>query len=76
MKLLNRICSKVLCFKAGTKKESGDHLIQILGTILIAIILLVLFRDKLQALFSDFLQKITEAMEGLFKGGSTSGTGA
>lgn len=70
MKLMNTLCSKVACFfVTREKKEAGSHLFEILGTILVALILLVIFRDELQTIFRDVMKKVSDAVTALFNGG-------
>lgn len=49
------------------EKENGDHLIEVLGTIIIAIVLLVLFRAQVTALFKQILQQTTNRAGELFQ---------
>lgn len=53
---------------AGVKNEveRGDHLLEVLGTIIIAVVILVMFREKLTNLFSDALNKTTNQVTEMF----------
>lgn len=49
------------------KKEEGSHLVEVLGVIIIAVVLLVLFREEIVDLFKKMLGDTTTEVEGLFK---------
>jgi len=68
-KMFNSLCSKVTCALVTRKKENGDHLIEILGVILIAIIILFIFRDQIQAIFKKLLTTISAQIDALFNNG-------
>lgn len=53
---------------AGVRNEveRGDHLLEVLGTIIIAVVILVMFREKLTNLFSDALNKTTNQVTEMF----------
>lgn len=57
--------TKLAAHKA--EMENGDHLIEVLGTIIIAIVLLVLFRSQVTALFKQILQQTTNRAGELFQ---------
>lgn len=64
--------TKVMMLGAGVKTEEpktekGDHLIEVLGVIIIAISLLVLFKDKITNIFSNSLNSTSNSMGNLFK---------
>ena len=50
----------------ASEVESGDHLLEVLGTIIIAIVILVMFREKIIAVFDNALGKTTNQMDNLF----------
>ena len=64
--------TKVMMLGAGVKTEEpktekGDHLIEVLGVIIIAVALLALFKDKITTIFSDSLNSTSNSMGTLFK---------
>lgn len=64
MGVQNRFMMRV----AGVRNEveRGDHLLEVLGTIIIAVVILVMFREKLTNLFSDALNKTTNQVTEMF----------
>lgn len=50
------------------KKERGDHLIEVLGTIVVAIVLLFLFRGQLMNIFNTATEKTNNSVTNLFDG--------
>jgi len=50
----------------GRSVEAGDHLLEVLGTIIIAVVILVLFRDQILSIFDSSLGKTNDAINGLF----------
>lgn len=64
--LITRAKNVILLRTAGCKTESGDHLIEVLGTIIIAAFLLFLFRGKISDIFSTVLNKTSENLLNLF----------
>lgn len=54
------------------KMEKGDHLLEVLGTIIIAVVILLLFKEQIVKLFTDALSKTTTSVNGMF--GSVSDT--
>lgn len=50
------------------KKERGDHLIEVLGTIVVAIVLLFLFRGQLMNIFNTATEKTNSSVTNLFDG--------
>lgn len=52
---------------AGVKTEEGSQLIEVLGTIIVAVVLLVLFKDKIKNLFTNTLTTTDSQVTNLFK---------
>ena len=50
------------------KKEAGDHLIEVLGTIVVAIVLLFLFRGQLMNIFNTATSSTNSSVKNLFDG--------
>ena len=46
--------------------EDGDHLLEVLGVIIIAVILLVFFRSKITALFKNAIDNTTNQVNSLW----------
>ena len=64
--------TKVMMLGAGVKTEEpktekGDHLIEVLGVIIIAVSLLALFKDKITSIFNNSLNSTSNNMNTLFK---------
>ena len=64
--------TKVMMLGAGVKTEEpktekGDHLIEVLGVIIISVALLALFKDKITNIFKDSLNNTSNSMGDLFK---------
>lgn len=51
---------------AGCEVEGGDHLIEVLGTIIIAAFLLFLFRGKIAEIFNNALNKTSTNLNNMF----------
>ena len=51
---------------AETKTERGDHLLEVLGTIIIAVVLLILFKDAIVNIFQKALNNTTTSVDNLF----------
>lgn len=47
-------------------KEKGDHLVEVLGTIIVAVVLLFLFRNQLKNIFTSALNSTGTATNELF----------
>lgn len=66
----NRLFNYIACKQCGVtveaKKEDGDHLVEILGTIIIAVVVLFIFRDRIIALFNSMMNKTDGAATNLF----------
>ena len=52
-------------------EEPGDHLLEGLGTIIIAIVVLVIFKDSIVNIFNNAIGETATQMDGLFNGGIT-----
>lgn len=48
------------------KRERGDHLVEVLGTIIVAVVLLFLFRNQLKNIFTGALNSTSDATNQLF----------
>ena len=51
---------------AGVKTEEGSQLIEVLGTIIVAVVLLILFKDKIKSLFTNALTNTDTKVTALF----------
>ena len=67
--VLANLYTGFLMRQAGVKREteSGDHLLEVLGTIIIAVVILILFKDKIGELFSNMIGSTTDKVSGLFE---------
>ena len=52
--------------RAGVKTEKGDHLLEVLGTIIIAVVVLTLFRGTVLNIFTSALGRTTTSVNELF----------
>lgn len=59
---------------AFAKTERGDHLVEVLGTILVALVLLAIFREKLIEEIKEVMKNLSDKFGELF-GDATSGAG-
>ena len=66
----NRIFNYIACKQCGVtveaKKEDGDHLVEVLGTIIIAVVILVFFRQQIVDLFNDMMDSVSQKTTDLF----------
>lgn len=46
--------------------ERGDHLLEVLGTIIIAVVILILFKDSIVGIFQSALGQTTTSVNQLF----------
>lgn len=74
-KLLN-LENKFMLRSAGIKEpvevtERGDHLLEVLGTIIIAVVILILFKDTIVNIFTSALGKTSNSVDGLFNSATT-----
>lgn len=81
MKRLAMLRNEVGMALAGAKvrEEKGDHLLEVLGVIIIAIVILVLFRNALVPKFREATDATSNVMKNLWKDdqatiGTTSGS--
>ena len=58
--------NKVICRLAGCKMEKGDYLLEILGAIIVAIVVLILFKGKITNLFNTAMNTADTKVNGLF----------
>lgn len=49
-----------------TETERGDHLLEVLGTIIIAVVILILFKDSITNIFKNALGQTTNSVNDLF----------
>ena len=60
---------------AFAKTERGDHLVEVLGTILVALVLLAIFREQLIEAINDVMDNLSDRFGELF-GDASAGAGA
>lgn len=60
-----RVENKLMMRMAGAT-ESGDHLLEVLGTIIIAVVILIFFREQIVNLFKGAIDNTTTSVNGLF----------
>lgn len=74
----NRIFNYIACKQCGVtieaKKEDGDHLVEVLGTIIIAVVILVFFRKQIVDLFTKMMDGVSNKTNGLFDPATTTPT--
>lgn len=65
-----RAQNAVMMRMAGVKseREAGDHLLEVLGTIIVAVVLLFLFRDKIVEIFTNATGHTDNSLNTLFNG--------
>lgn len=51
---------------AGVKMEDGDHLLEVLGTIIIAVVILIFFRKQIFELFNSAMTSTNTKVNNLF----------
>lgn len=73
MKVFNKVKEQmekikycVLSRSLFTEKEDGDHLLEVLGVIIIAVVLLIFFKDKITAVFQDAINKTAANVNALW----------
>lgn len=64
--LENRYMLRMAGVETTQEVERGDHLLQVLGTIIIAVVILILFKDTIVNIFKSALGKTTNSVDGLF----------
>ena len=70
--LVTKAQTKAMLLGAGVKTEEpktekGDHLIEVLGVIIIAVALLALFKTQITSIFTKGLDNTSNNMNNLFK---------
>lgn len=60
-----RVENKLMMRMAGAT-ESGDHLLEVLGTIIIAVVILIFFREQIVSLFRNAIGNTTNSVTNLF----------
>lgn len=69
---LKKMETKAMMRVAGVKeKEAGDHLLEVLGTIIIAVVILILFKSAILNIFTNALNNTTTSVSNLFNGATT-----
>lgn len=58
--------TKFMCRMAGVPTEQGDHLLEVLGTIIIAVVILIFFRKQIIDLFNGAISKTTNSVSDMF----------
>lgn len=69
MTALSRIETKAMLRMAGcapAKTEQGDHLLEVLGTIIIAVVILIIFKERIVNIFTSALDNTAVSVENLF----------
>lgn len=56
----------IACKQCGVDVESGDHLVEVLGTIIIAVVILIFFREKITDLFKNMITETSNKVNNLF----------
>lgn len=51
---------------AGVKMEDGDHLLEVLGTIIIAVVILIFFKKQIIDLFNSAMTSTNTKVNNLF----------
>lgn len=69
----NRAFNYIACKQCGVKMENGDHLVEILGTIIIAVVILIFFREQITDMFESMMQQTNEKVNNLFNNITTTG---
>lgn len=50
----------------GAGREDGDHLVEVLGTIIIAVVILLFFRGMITNMFQSMMNSTNTKVESLF----------
>lgn len=64
--LENKYMLRMAGVETSQEVERGDHLLEVLGTIIIAVVILILFKDTIVNIFKSALGKTTNSVDGLF----------
>ena len=61
--------NRLMLRAAGVRPEmeKGDHLLEVLGTIIIAVVILILFKGTIVNIFNSALGQTTNSVTNLFK---------
>ena len=59
-----KISNYVMCKAAGV--ECGDHLVEVLGTIIIAVVILIFFRSQIVNMFNSMMNETNTKVNQLF----------
>ena len=76
--LITRAQTAFMMYRVGVKPErteKGDHLLEVLGTIIIAVVILILFKGVIVNIFTNALNKTSGSVDGLFGNVTTNTTG-
>lgn len=70
-KMFINLENKFMLRSAGVKEttevtERGDHLLEVLGTIIIAVVILILFKETIVNIFNNALGRTTTSVDNLF----------
>jgi hypothetical protein len=57
----------IACKQCGVKMENGDHLVEVLGTIIIAVVLLIFFRQEISDMFNNMMNQTENKVNNLFQ---------
>lgn len=69
-----KLQTKAMMAVAGaTQKEKGDHLLEVLGTIIIAVVVLILFKGAIVNIFTSALNETTTSVNNLFSNAYSGG---
>ena len=65
-----RAQNAVMMRMAGVKseREAGDHLLEVLGTIIVAVVLLFLFKEEIVKIFQNATNHTDASLNTLFNG--------
>ena len=68
MKRLKELKAKAQCklYALKEKRENGSHLLEVLGAIIIAVVLLFLFKDKIIEIFNNAMNSTNTEITDLF----------
>ena len=64
--ILRNMQTRAMYKMTGVSYEEGDHLLEILGTIIIAVVLLIFFRKELVSLFTSAIGKTSNSVNEMF----------
>ena len=68
---VKRMETKAMMKIAGVNMEAGDHLLEGLGTIIIAVVILILFKSAILNIFTSALNNTTTSVSNLFSNATT-----